>query len=469
MIRETAAIVLDKRYVKVAAIRRASRGFLCVAQAIGTMDDAQISRGITAIFDNMRIKPSTLYLVIARNLITVRLISLPSANPKEISKMIDLHLVRLVPYKKEDVLSTHSVLYTDDVGYTKVFLCILHKAALNRQLNVLAQANIFPDKIYISSYGIWSWFLFNVGSQMDQEAVYFGLDIDSDFTELIAFKRDNLFFSRSIDVGSRQLTEQSAVTKLIKEVKQAIILMRSEYNFKKPEKIIISGAINNLAGLPLVLEKELEIPVKLFLLDSWINRFRYTKLNIPENVSISGLKEFFYEDKKRISFYAPETQVRKAFRQEIRDLVFCGSLLIYIFFIISGIFLGRLYNQERYLTRLNAHFANLDQETATLIKKNKSVLFVDDVLEARKIPTLILRQIYKAVPNNVALNHIGVDADNEVVLRGESLSLADVFSFVGDLKKYANFKDPEAKYTRKKKTRDGEITTFEIGFIFNGG
>ena len=467
----TASIEIGRQHIKIAATKTALKkslgGFFCFAKPIASLDDTAISNFIVTTFAELRLKPRSLALSLPRNLITVRVLSLPSDNPKEIAKMLDLHVVRLVPYKKEEMVMIHSILYTDEVGYTKIFLCIVHKDILKRYLKILADAGLFVEKIYASSYGVWEWILSNCRSQMSQDTVYLGVDVNSDYTELIAFSRQSMFFSRSIVIGQQDLADSANMTKLIREIKQAMIFLKSEYKYKKPEKILISGAISQLETLGPTFEKELETPTASLPLEPWLNKFKAKGVEVPKNISITSLKEFLVDNPKRVSFYVAETQARKALREEVRDLIVAGSLFIYIVFIICGVFLGRIYNRQTYLKTLQSYSMNIGQGVGELIGQSKTVDFIKKAIAKRRLPLLFFDKLHRIIPEQVAIKQITMDGNAKVVLRGESSQLSDVFSFIGVLENNQDFKKVETKYTRKKKTREGEFTSFELSFLFS--
>ncbi len=468
--KDKVVIEISKQYIKIASMRPAFKkggGFISSVKPIASFDDKALSNFIANTLASLKLKPRAVVLSLPRNLITVRVLSLPSDNPKEIAKMLDLHLVRLVPYKKEEMIISYSVLYTDEIGYTKIFLCIVHKDVLERQFKILADAGLFADKIYPSSYGVWEWMLGHCKFQMTQSSIYLGVDVSYDFTELIAFSKDNLFFSRSIVMGSSMLRQQENFLKFIREIKQAMIFLKSEYKYKKPEKILISGAIKGLESLQPALEKELEIPAMLLSIESWLNKVKSKETTIPASVSITTLKEFLADNPKRISFSSAEMQTRKAIREEAKDLVVAGSLFLFIIFVICGIFLGRIYNRQTYLKTLQSYSKNIGEGTENLMQQSKHIDFIQKNLNERSYPLLFFQEIHREVPDQVAIRYISMDKGSKVVLRGESSQLSDVFGFIGVLEDNPLFDKVDTKYTRKRKTREGEFTNFELQFVFN--
>ncbi|MBL7130561.1 MAG: PilN domain-containing protein [Candidatus Omnitrophica bacterium] len=467
--KNAAVLEIGNNYIKIAAtrfsIRKPLQGFTYLTKPISSLDDVKISGLLSETFTSLKLKPQFLALSLPRNLATVRILSLPSNTPEEISKMIDLHVVRVVPYKKEEVISCYSILDTDEQGFTKILLCIAHKDILKRYFKILTDGGLFLDKIYLSSYGVWEWILSNCKQEMDADTVYFGLDVDFDYLDLIAFSKEYLLFTRSIAIGSGQLIEQFGVDKLIKEIKQTIVIFRSEYENKKPEKVFISGAIERLKDLGEKFGKELEMPTVFLPLPQLTDKVKANQLDVSSTVSITSLKEFLFDNPKRVSLYLPELQVKKTLREETRDLIMVGSIFIYTFFIICGLFLGRVYNRQWCLEELQSHLKAIHQDIGDLIDQSKRIEVVKDVLKVRGAPLLFFQEIYPIIHSKVAVKDITLEDNNKVLLRGEAQSLSDVFVFVSVLEESKRFKNVETQNTRKRKTSKGERTSFELSLI----
>ncbi len=463
-------IEIGKSFLKIGVLafsfKKASGGFFCITKFIASLDDTQVSKLLSNEFAKLKLKSGFLSLSLPRNLITVRILSLPSRVKEEIFKMVDLHMVRVVPYKKEEVTTCFSILDTNAMGFTKVLLCVAHKDIVKRYFRILTNANLSVDKIYMTSYGVWESILSKYKGEISPDKVYFGLDIGFDYADFIAFSKKYMLFTRNIAITSKQLSEQSGREKLIKEIKQTRIIFRSEYENIRPAKIFISGAIGNLKELSTDFEKQLEMPVTFLPLKQALISLKDRQAKIDEGVSVTSLRELALDNPKRISLYIPELQVRKALREKTKDLIIAGPLFIYVFFIIWGLFLGRMYNRQHYLSKLQTRLESIHQDIGGLVKESKRIQSVKEVLKARNVPLFFFQEIYSLLPEKAAFKEIVIEASRKVILRGEAKSLADVFIFVNVLETSKWFKDIETGYTRTRKTSTGEHTSFELILAF---
>lgn len=461
-------IEISKQYMKLAAprFRGKDTGRLnCIVEPITSLSDEQIAPRIARILRDERLKAKSAVICLPRDFITVRNLHLPSRDTREIAQMIDLHIGRIVPYKKEEIIFSHQFLGGDEMGYARVLLAIVQIESLRRQVKILEKAGFFIDDINLSSYGVWRWVIKNCQAEINPKDLYIILDIDSLFTDFIIFSQQGFLFTRSINIGVSgiQDTEQAVLIKLIGELKQSLVIFYNEEINKKPVKIFLGGARTGI-NLVKALEAEFGIPVKSVSLPYSLET-KTGKRDIPADASLSALAGIMLEkDARSLSFVLPEIQIKKYIRDKARDLIVLGSFSIYIFSLLCAIFLGRIYNQQLYLKRLDQRYSLIEKETGDLIKQSKDMEFVKGYLAGRRLPLFIIYQLQKIVPSEITINFTSIDEEQNIILRGQAVELSDVFEFITNLERANHFDNIQTKYTRKKKIKEKEITDFELGF-----
>jgi len=461
---------IGEQFLKVALARpqgpRQSKLIDCITEPITSFTDDQITKAVVELFKKIKMKPQPLTVSIPRNYVTVRNLHLPSKDKKEITQMIDLHIPRIVPYRKEEVVFDHKFLGTDEMGYAKELLGIVHGGAMRRQAKILEDAGMGIDRFTLGSYGVWQRILNDYKSDINASDIYLLLDVDSTFTDFIIFSHENLLFTRSIAVGANELAEnaQAGLKKLLSDARQSLIIFYSEELNRKPVKIFISGA-DVLNDLHKPIEAELSMPVKSVSLPYSEEMIKAKGRVIPHNLSLSAITEIALEESpKGITFILPEIQIRKALKEKTRDLTILGTLLIYILTISLAIILGRSYNQQSYLKLLNQNNQLIGADVGELIGQSRKIELVKKLVYTRKIPLALLYELQKIVPKEIAVNFISLDESNSVILRGQGVQLSDVFKFVTILENSKYCAGVTTKYTRTKKVREREITDFEIDF-----
>jgi len=456
----TTVIEITTFWLKLAAVKTTFKGpevISLVAKPIASLSPEEVNQELREQIKKLKFIPSPLILSFPRNLVTMRNLHLPSRNPKEINGMIELHISKQVPYPKEEIVGDYQILGLDEAGFSKVILAIVHRQVLRRIFDILNNIGLFPEKVELSSQGVLSWFLFNQKEHLDPSQIYALLDIDSNFTDFMIVGKNNLLFSRSIACGSEQIfNEEIRKTKFISELKQSLVIFQSEEINKKPTKVFISGSID-VSGLDKFLEKELNSAVEMIKLPKGL------PAEVPREISVSAVLGLASEpSRKRINFILPEIGIRKALKERSKELLFLGSLLMFVLVISCGIFLGKMHNRSVYLKLLNKRFGEIGRSIEELDTMQKKIKIIEDCLSARILSLDYLYQIHRFTPKEITLKMITFEADSKITLRGQALAMSDVFKFITTLEDSGYFKDIQTKYTTKKRTTDKDISEFEI-------
>ena len=115
--RPTVVVEISERWLKLIAGRPAARQAVHgAAKPIQGLSDEQITQALGSMLQELKLKVRQVTMCLPRNLVTVRNLHLPSQKPAEIAQMIDLNIVRMVPYRKEEVVSSYRLLGVDDIG-----------------------------------------------------------------------------------------------------------------------------------------------------------------------------------------------------------------------------------------------------------------------------------------------------------------------------------------------------------------
>ena len=464
---------ITEQWLKLIAIHASLKGpqiISLVIKPLTLLSPEVLKEELTNLLKELKLIPSPLILCFPRNQVTIRNLHLPSRDIQEIDGMVSLHLPRQVPYPKEEIISGYEILGADDTGYTKVMLAIAHREALSRIFNLLDFAGLFPDRVELSSQGIFSWFLFMqkssaMGSAKD---IHILLDIDYNFTDFLIVSKDNLLFSRTIPHGCEQLSgdEELRRNKFIYELKQSLLNFQSEETSKKPSHIFISGALAGMSDLNNLISSQLGMPVEILDASKNIPKAKEILQKIENHllkVSICGLLGLALEPhKKRINFILPEAQIRKTLKDRVRQLIFLGSLLTYVLIISCAIFLARMYNRQALLRLMDSQIQLLGEDVNTLDEMSGKIKIVKERLNTQGATLDYLYYIHKLTPPEIWFETITLEGQRKVVLRGQAIQMSDIFKFITTLEGSGYFKNIETKYTTKKKIADKEISEFEI-------
>lgn len=458
---------IGDRYLKMAASPKSSKDspvkLELFAKPIHGLKDEEIAKIIRDVVEKSAVKTGSLVISLPRNLVTMRNLHLPSRDPEEISQMIDLHISRIVPYKKEEISFDHLSLRTDSLGYTAEVLAIVHKDVLKRYQRIAQMALLDIDGIFLSTYGIWQWTVNKFKDDISDQDLYLLLDIDSTYTDFIIFNKGNILFSRTLAFEVKDIIPNTETNKLMGEIKQSLLIFhKNESINKKPSAIFVSGSYDE--NIINAVKQEFTVLVKTVPPPS-AQASGPKHEAIPKDLSMAAVAEFITDDKgQRLSFALPEMLVRRSLKEKTRELTILGTILIYLFTAIMAFLWGRQYNQQLYLKRLVNRNTVIERDVGSLLGQYKRMGFARSFLYQRKVPLLLMNDLGKLVPPEIVLNYISIENNESVTLRGQGVKLSDVFKFVTTLENSKYFQDVSTKYTRTKKVKDKDLTDFEINF-----
>ncbi|MFH0877357.1 MAG: PilN domain-containing protein [Candidatus Omnitrophota bacterium] len=430
-------------------------------------EEAQ-ARALTDFLKDLKIKkPKNTVVSFSRNAVTLRNLRIPSVVPAEIDDMIKLHVGRQVPYAKEEIVSGYRVIGRDAMGYSKVMLAIVHRESIRRIFRILEKVGLYTDAVELSSDGILSWLgKATKGFDVKPAEAFIILDVDAAFTDFIVSTTENILFSRVITLGRDQLNEESRWAKFIGEMKQAIVISQSEEVLQKPVRIFLGGAVEHLQGLSTRLELEFNLPATVVapLANAPVAKDLVKfPANILESVSMGALLGVGLDaGRKRINFTLPEAQIRKTLQERSRDIMFFGSIAMYLMLAACGVYLEKLRNKEATLGILRDRYQKSATQAEGLSEKVERIRKIKSKRDTKSAAINYLFEISKLLPPRVVVVSLSFQQDDRVNVKGRTNSLDDVVKLRTTLEASPYFKDVQTNYARQKKVKDKEFIEFEL-------
>ena len=430
-----------------------------------------ISDTISKIFSDLKLGKQRVITYIPRHLATVRILELPSTDPKEVSNMVSLQVGKQTPYTKEEIISDHKIVDAGREGYTKVMLAIVRHNIISERVEALQKAGIEVEKIALSSEGVYNWF--NTVYMPDVELEDFQavalVDIDSNYSDFIIVKRKKLVFTRSLLIGANQLLGDSEgwQDKFIEELKHSIELYQSGEKDIKIVKIFLSGAGRNIKDLEHLLSSRLDVPAETtyplrnIQIKEELNIFRDDNFKF---VSISALIGAAMEHGElALDLTPPGVRIQKLMEEKRKQLTIMSVLVASIVMTASIFLLANIYNKNIYLTQLKQKITKIKTASTELEKMRLIINLVERRLDAKGASINILNEIYKLTLKEISLISINIDETNQVVLKGRAFAMSDVFKFITTLENSPYFENVKTTYTTtKKEEEDIEYAEFEI-------
>ncbi len=423
-------------------------------------DYQSISKVVSSLFKQIgKSKSLEVIVVLNRSKITVRKIDLPSRDSHEIEQMLALHVIRQVPYSKEEIIWGFQNLGFDGLSNSRILLGIAHRDILKNIFNAFVSFNILPDKMLLSSQGIIHYLQHNLKEESVLQQPCLALDIDYNSSDLMLINKHQLNLSVVISQGSERLKSEEDISSFIAELKQALLAFRNDLSQNKSPQIFLLGAVENISQLTDLLEKELNLKPQ-FVIAKDIEKFG---LSLKE-VSFSAVLGFAYQQKKEdICFILPEIKVKKELRRKIQQLLILGVCFTYIFIALGLIVFLRLHQRQSYRDKLNAEAKKLKEKNDMLMEIAQRINLLGQYTSSKYLVLNNLYELTRICPDSITITNFYWGTQNGLVIRGYAKQLQDIFSFTSLLGNSMFFKGIGVNSTRKRKIGDKESVDFEIG------
>lgn len=436
-----------------------------LAKPINPEAPGELSKFISSLVDEKsfrRYKP--IALCVPRNQVTLRSLKFPSQDEKELDSIVNLHLTQQVPYAREEIIHNYSVLKKDPSGFTEVLLGIMHREFLVKQFSLFEKLNLYPENVQISASGLMR-FLKKARVVKDNDTELKAcLDIDIEFSELIVFRGGSILFSKSIDTGNTQLSEQNRLEKFINEIKQAMVVFQAE---KKGgfSKLYLSGVWYKDTRLDAGISEVLNTPVERIDATSVIASLSDIK-NINDilgRMSLTSLLGVAMDPlTEKFNFILPEAKLRREVRLMARNLIITGSTIAYLIVLLLLGFVGRVYSKQTLLNKLTAEISTLDSANKNSMDSLEKIKSVRNFTCQRDSFLFYYYELTQIIPESVMVDRVIYSKHKEFSMVGKGSDMGEIFRFVKILNDAEIFGKVELRYSRKKTKGKKEFNEFEI-------
>jgi len=468
------AIEIGRKWIKLVQVQRfkdENKLSYIDAFEIGTASDEDLIYKIADLSKKINIDSNNLIVSIPHMMASTRNLDLPSTNLSEIEDMVDLQIGKQTPYSSDEIIKDYHVLDSHMDGYSRVLLVIVHRDVVQRCIKIIEGAGLNVGRVGLSSEGLLGWGRFVCTEAMLMNKTGVLIDIDYDGMDFEVVSNGSAFFNRSLPLSLSDalvVSDRDWQEKFVEEITRSIYAYQNEVMDRGVEKVVISAIppakqrlndvfLRGRIGLPVEIIDQLE---KISKTDSALAS--YNNLS-KKNLSFSSLiGSAFIFDKQVIDLVPQEIKMERGFKERGKDIYRIGIISVFILLIVSSLFLGRLYNKERYLNQLNARLAEIEDKTTTLHDMVRETAVVKDRMATKGMALNLLYEVHKAVLPAMHLVMVIFDGKENLILRGDSNAMSEVFNFVNNLEKSEYFKNVQAKHTTRRNEKDKELVTFEI-------
>lgn len=469
----TTVLEIGKKWLKIVQLKqhKDQKSICCLdAFEVASLSEDEIVKKFNNLEVKAKVNSERLLLMIPHGAASTKNLNLPSTNPAEIEDMVDLQISKQTPYSSDDIIKDYHLLEGRYGGYSRVLLVIVHNDVVQRCFKIIEKARLQAERIGFGSEGFLKWALFQRKQDFTDIKSVVLIDIDYDSVDFEAIAEKEIIFSRSFSLASSDLTEseQDWQNKFIEEVARSIYAYQNEITDKELGKIVVSVPEFAKHRLdPELLKGKLGLPVEII---NQLNRVnissqaakKYNSLS-EKNLSFAALIGAAFDfNKLAIDLVPQEVKVERSFKERGKDIYRIGMIAIFILIILTSIFLGRLYNKEHYLNQLESRLSEVRDKAESLSKKMDKIALVKEREYTGNFSLELIYSIHQSVPPEVYLAELVFDQQENIILRGNAATMADVFGFVSNLEAVDYFKNVQTRYTGEQVEEGVEVISFEV-------
>lgn len=439
-----------------------------VVEKLVSQTDNKISERIRILSKDLDIDSNTLVISTPEEVVAIRNLELPSTNPAEIKDMVELQIGKQTPFTKEEIIYDFEILSTNEEGYSRVMLVIVHQDVIKRYFKILETAGLKTENIALSAEGLINWWRF-AGRELMTDRPSALVNVGYDRSNFVVILKDKLIFCRNISIGfawPQSLTEEWQ-TRFIEEINHSIYGYQNEMIDKEIDRIIITGADIFTSELnESILKDKLDLSIEVIpqLKNIPVTKECLERFNInAKNISVCplfGLALTYPEQK--INLIPSQLRLEKTLRERGRDLYLFGIYLVFILVTISSIFLGRMYNKERYLDRLKQEILKIQDRVDRLDNMMKEIEGIKRRILTRDFSLNFIYETHRTISPEIYLTSVSFDGEDSLILRGTSSSMSEIFKFLNALEESKYFQNVNTKFATTRKEAGKELTDFEI-------
>lgn len=460
----------------------------CDVREIVQYSDPEVSRMIASMVANGKIRARDLIGTIPRRFAILRHLTLPSHADEEIKKMINLQIIKQVPYPREDVILDYTVLSKESTGYSKVLVFAVHKEVIGRYLRIFNDAGLPIQRLTLSSVGLMRWFVFQQSRARQKNispAVI--INVDTLNTEICFCHRQKLLFSRSINFGARDLTE-AGIGNLVEEINLTMATYAKENIGENISRVVLVSSLAQIATLRERMEAENKtfisgaesggnVAAARGLHQHSISLETFNPLaNIPQKKSFKkpiileqagvslavGLGLVLQKPEGLINLIPSEVSSTRKDRQRRQEWFRLIILLVGVVLLSVSTIAVKIYKNSMYLQRLRGRISEAEPIVREVKEKIRRLDFIKERFNPVATGIDIIRELYNLAPVEVSFSMVHLGEDGTLDLQGTSETGSGVNVLQKRLVDSSLFGNVTLQYATKRKIFKGELTDFKI-------
>lgn len=389
-----------------------------------------------------------------RQMMTIRMLELPSTDLEEIADMVDLQIGKQTPYSRDEIAFDYRVVGSARDGYTRVMLTIVQRSTIRERYYMLEEAGVDVERMSVSAEGMLNW----CAASFPRRSASAVLDVDSSHSDLAVMVNGVLVFTKNISIGAEQLLAEPAKwqDKLGMEVRRSLETCEGELPGVKLGKLVVCGAGVNVPSFEKHIGDQLGIltegrgslaPAGKAPKSPSLDDPQYASASLTAIVGMAldpGSLEF--------NLMPDSVVLRKELTEKAESLTTMSMLTMSVLVVGSMYASVDLFVKNGRLRAIDAELGKTGPTVEALAEMRDTIKLVNSRSNRKFTAMNLLSHIHPLVPENVSFDSLEFDrAKGQVLLGGLAASRPDVRTMVKNLEQSPFFKDVKQTQNRAEK------------------
>lgn len=397
-------------------------------------------------------RKSDVILILPRRQVIFKYFVLPSKNPDELRRMIDLQIGRGLPFPVEEMVYQMMVLGVDDLGMTQVVVAIAQKKMVQECLDIIVNSGLDPAHCSLSAFGVLAWFTRRFPS--DAEKCVLVVDVDQDGLEFCFFRNKRLMFARGISMsidgqGREGFRKQTELT---------LGAFKDAYPQANVDKVIVTGVNGRHVLVNEVIGQLTQVPCEDVDVADAPGQDSES-MNLP--ASLCALRGMISASNLGPDLMPRALQHNQYSRKESTALVRMCAAFILLAGGLFFLFYQRLVMQQDVLKSVRRSVLS---SKAEFDQARRNIKLYEGLIDEQRNRVLIadlFKELYGILPVSVALINVQY-SDGSLTILGQTRESADVGSVQKAMMNSLFFQDVTLQYANRPQRLAMEYTEFKI-------
>lgn len=446
----------------------------------GDWSDAEaLSEGVRDFVSESELKEDQCYLILPRHDVTTRFITLPSHDMAEIAGMVRFSAEEYVPYSVDELIIDQCVLNPLESGESHVLAALAHHEVVDRNIALLANAGLSPEKVLLSTACMAA-----VADECPGDGRFALVNLGPGGIEITVFDKKVPVFSRGIVMvqdwealcenpeASEGLgvLDTSASEELAAELRGSLSAYRREsQDGLGAEDIYISCAYANVDKLCAALSERTGkncMPAS----------FALTQLDASASSTLPGIPLEYIGALREIAGTAvvainllpvSETKARRikgAQRLALRAAAFAALILL----ALAGLYVQSLYQRRQMIAELEARISKIEPNARGIAEKREALNILRRQVDRKgSIIEQIAKIVESAPDGRVNFTRLSLQRNDGITLWGRAKAVTDVAQFTQNIRSSAEsylefFERARSLYEQQTMEQNTQVFAYQI-------